>query len=420
MAKKKTDQEGITEQKASKAPRTPKRTAMRSTSPVAPIQSESHEASRDEVIKMISAEGTEKKPIELPQHPTLGAQKPLQSASLVPALPAPRKRFWKVFLIVAIIIVVIVAALVAMGIGIYSQKWNNTFVNKVTDILPYPAALVDMHFISFSRYQEDLTTLDHYYTAQADAFPDFQKPEHAQLEKTVLQRSIEDFYVRELAQQYEVTVSTDDINKEFQTIIDQASSEDDVTQTLKTLYNWTPEQFKERVLEPYILRTKLQEKLASMNDLNADVRTQAEDILAEVKKGDSTFEDLAKKYSEDGSAESGGDLGFFGKGEMVPEFETAAFALQPGEVSEIVTTQYGYHIIKVEERIPASEDGETAERIRARHILLKTKSVEDIVNEKAVASSVRILMSGLRWDATCTSVLVPGETCESTASEVLQ
>jgi len=62
------------------------------------------------------------------------------------------------------------------------------------------------------------------------------------------------------------------------------------------------------------------------------------------------FEALANEYSEGPSAKQGGDLGFFQHGQMVKPFEIAAFALQPGEVSPIVKTQYGYHLIEVTDR----------------------------------------------------------------------
>ena len=72
----------------------------------------------------------------------------------------------------------------------------------------------------------------------------------------------------------------------------------------------------------------------------------AQDVLAKVKGG-GTFEELAKKYSIDSAAAKGGDLGWFGKGSMIPEFEKVAFTLKEGETSGIVKTKFGYHIIKL-------------------------------------------------------------------------
>lgn len=80
-------------------------------------------------------------------------------------------------------------------------------------------------------------------------------------------------------------------------------------------------------------------------------RERAEKLLAELKAG-AKFDDMAKEQSQDpGSAQRGGDLGWFEKGRMVPEFEEAAFALKkPGELSGLVKTQFGYHILKLDER----------------------------------------------------------------------
>lgn len=78
-------------------------------------------------------------------------------------------------------------------------------------------------------------------------------------------------------------------------------------------------------------------------------RTEAQKILEEAKSGQD-FAELAKKYSQDeGSAKQGGDLGFFSAKMMIPEFSTAAFALQAGQIADLVKTSFGFHIIKVEE-----------------------------------------------------------------------
>ncbi len=86
---------------------------------------------------------------------------------------------------------------------------------------------------------------------------------------------------------------------------------------------------------------------------DATVRAQAEKVQKEAKAG-GDFAALAKKYSQDESnAQQGGDLDYFSRGRMVGAFETAAFALAPGEVSDLVKTEFGYHIIKVTDRKPA-------------------------------------------------------------------
>jgi peptidyl-prolyl cis-trans isomerase D len=80
----------------------------------------------------------------------------------------------------------------------------------------------------------------------------------------------------------------------------------------------------------------------------AEVKKKAEDILAQARKKGANFEDLAKKYSEDpGSKTKGGDLGWVLQGQMVPEFEKATFSLNKGEMSDLIKTQYGFHIIRV-------------------------------------------------------------------------
>jgi peptidyl-prolyl cis-trans isomerase C len=85
---------------------------------------------------------------------------------------------------------------------------------------------------------------------------------------------------------------------------------------------------------------------ADPNQAKAKAKAKAEDLLKQIKGG-ADFAELAKTNSDCPSAKQGGDLDFFGRGQMVPAFERAAFALKPGQVSDVVETQFGYHIIKL-------------------------------------------------------------------------
>jgi peptidyl-prolyl cis-trans isomerase D len=140
----------------------------------------------------------------------------------------------------------------------------------------------------------------------------------------------------------------------------------------------------------------------------ADARAKAEGVLKEVKAG-GDFAKLAEKYSEDpGSAKSGGELGWIGRGRTVPEFEKAAFSLGKGQTSDLVKSSYGFHIIHVEDK-------------QAAHLktLAEVKSeIEEKVKQqkttRATETAANTLLSHARTDGFDAAATAKGQTAVST------
>ena len=120
----------------------------------------------------------------------------------------------------------------------------------------------------------------------------------------------------------------------------------------------------------------------------------AEEVLAKIKAGED-FAKLAKEYSQDSSASNGGELGTFGRGQMVQEFEDASFSMKAGEVSDIVKTQYGYHIIKVTERVNKQESyDESKAAIKSTLLSEKyTEYIEGLVDKADIKEKEDIVKS---------------------------
>lgn len=165
----------------------------------------------------------------------------------------------------------------------------------------------------------------------------------------------------------------------------------------KKFYDENPERFEEpeQVRASHILfstRDAQTQKELSQEQRDAK-KKQAEDVLKRARAGED-FAKLAKEYSEDpGSKDKGGEY-TFPRGQMVPEFEAAAFSLEPGKVSDIVTTQFGYHIIKLSEKIPAKklEFATVSERLKENLLQQQIqKQIPDYMNKLRSEAGLEIL-----------------------------
>jgi peptidyl-prolyl cis-trans isomerase C len=257
-----------------------------------------------------------------------------------------------------------------------------------TETIKDPVALVNGIKISKKEYEREINLQLQTASQQGRQIPEAMLPK---IKADILNNLIDRELLYQESQKKNITVNAEEVNNQIKTIKDRFADQTEFEKTItemglseadikseiehnmairdlidsqvinkieisesetKAYYDNNPSLFKkpEQIKASHIL-IKVAPDATDMQ--KAQSRIEMAKVQQKVKDGQD-FATLAKEYSQGPSAENGGDLGFFGRGQMVKPFEDAAFALKPGQVSEIVETRFGYHLIKVADKTPAS------------------------------------------------------------------
>lgn len=281
--------------------------------------------------------------------------------------------------IIIVGLVVVILALVIFGLALYLFKWQGPLVSIVTKIIPYPAVVVNFKPLSYYDWQNQVTTLQNFYAKEKISNPELLIPSLSQTQNHILDRMIENQLLVQLAKKYNISIPEAEIDQQIQDLIAEIGSREGLEAQLKDLYNWTIDDFGQEIIKPLLLKVKVGRALILDERINQSAKAKAQAVLDQAREELYSFEQLAQRYSEDITAVQGGDLGYFSKGQMTPEFEQAAFALKAGEVSDIVKTQFGYHIIKIEEIL--MDENDEIIQVRAKHILIRGKDLDTYLQE---------------------------------------
>lgn len=289
---------------------------------------------------------------------------------------------WKLIVLGVFVLLLIINGIFAYGI--YALGWNNKPTRVFTTIFPYPAATLKGGWVRISTYYKDIESYKKYYEVAQKM--DFKNEEgqkiFKQLKEDALNQLIQQKIIEQEAKKSNIKVEKSEVEDRYKKLAEE-NGEETLKKQIKEYYGWTIEEFKGKI-RIVVLKEKLQEKVSNDESLNKDKKTKAEEILTKIKNGED-FAKLAKEFSEDPSAADGGNVGWFEKGKMIQEFEDTAFSLKPGEISGVVKTQYGYHIIKVTDK----KENEVA----ASHILIKSVDFEDWLKQKETEYKVKRLLN---------------------------
>ena len=315
--------------------------------------------------------------------------KPADSTASAAAVVAePRNLRPLIIKVVAVVVAVVIILLAVFAVLIYKYQNDSSVVRAAASVVPYPAESVNGHWVSYSDYLFELNTYKNYLVSQGgqNGQPAVNfttasgKAQLKQIKQQVLTQLKTNAVVSQLAADKKIKVTDKEINDEVSKLSKQAGGDAKLKQVLQQVYGWNIGDLK-RKLRFQLLQQKLQQAVTNDPKALAQAKAKAQDVLNQVKGG-ADFAATAKKYSMDsGTASNGGDLGFFDSSSGLDQtFYNAAAALQPGQVSDLVKTQFGYHIIKVIEK-----DGA---KIHAAHILIEPVDFNSYLNDQVKKAKV--------------------------------
>ncbi len=280
-----------------------------------------------------------------------------------------------------------IIALAIASYRVYSKVVTDNFTVTVARILRLPAMKVNGKIVFYTDYVADLKAISAMRAYDKTRGGSGASLTDEAMSDQVLFRLVNNLLVAGAARQFGLTVEDKDIAEvKSQILSTQFASLAEADKALTERYGWNLATYEIRVIRPFILQNKLAEKIKNDPATRAAVKAQAETVLDQIKSGDD-FSALAKQYGQDSTADKGGDLGWFGQGEMVPQFEAAVFALKKGELSQIlVESPFGFHIVRLDDRKTEKgkdEKGKTAtkELVKASHILFALPTLDQYLNK---------------------------------------
>ncbi len=266
-----------------------------------------------------------------------------------------------------IMIFALIGFLIYCTIGMYRLYQYNTFLYRVTQVIPFPVAKTSGHYVSYNDYLFELRHFVHYYQSQQQSnFSSSDKDQLNQFKKQSLQIVVDNSYVKMLARQNHIGVSNKEVNNRIDELREQnrlGSNSKVFADVLHDYWGWSVDDFK-RSLKQEILQEKVVAKLDSQ------ATKRANDALAQIKSG-ADFAAVAKQVSDDpGAKANGGDYGFAvtkTNPNVPPQVTDVLFSLKPGQVSGVIDTGNTLEMVKVSQS--------SGQSVTAQHISIKLKDI---------------------------------------------
>lgn len=272
-----------------------------------------------------------------------------------------------------IIIGVIVILLGGFLVWLYSGQFTAAKAN-VFRTIPLPIAIIDKQVLTGPELVNRLDLARKLTSTSGNLSADVRDQVYAQL--------IEAKKVQALAANHHLSISSGELNNEFDKIVTEETGGDKAkfNAELKDRYGMTEQRFKNSIVKQELLRAKLAVWLNQQKSLNNDAYKRVDELMGKLNSGES-FDDIATEYTQDEATKDfAGDNGFVAIGNLLPEFQTALKDASPNE-TRLVVSRFGLHIVKVLEKDSNGNNG--AERLHLQQIFVLASDYDKWFKEQS-------------------------------------
>lgn len=302
--------------------------------------------------------------------------------------------------------IILLVVLIVFPVAVYSRYAESASAQKLAAVFGFPAVILFDPFTVFTAgdLQSGMRSLRQFYENQdfssagirIDFTTEEGKKRLAVRERGFINKVIEDAIIEEIANENGIRVSDTEIDQNVSRKLHEYGTEARVTEDLRRLYGWDLEDFKKKVVKPALYKERVLALFNSRKEKAKDdeARKRIEAAFEALQSG-GDFSDVARRYSDGSSAQSGGDVGWINLSQAEPELAESIQNLEIGKRSDVIETLLGFHIVEVVEK---RKDSETT-LYRVRQIIAQRELFSDWINTRIQETSVWVFLPEYEWNA---------------------
>lgn len=318
------------------------------------------------------------------------------------------------------VVVLLVILLVAAAVGLYFYSPLEKYTRPIFKSVPYPVVIVgDSKSVITSRELiHNTDAVRKFYESQDLLSKGYRVDfgtEKGELrlkikEKDVLDKLVENKLFEEFAREKGITVTADEAQAEIEKHVTEHGDKKSLELSLKSLYGWDIQEFRDNVVIPQLYMRKL--FLAYVSEIREqEGYIKSVQAKRELQDDGSNFVEVVKEFSEGESARIDGELGWFRYHQLIPEVADVVFKMEVGEISEVIISPVGFHIVQVEEKreqeIVGDSEGEgeemnepqTITELRLRQVYIHGKTFLNWIFDQKKQTPMVVLMKDYFWNA---------------------